>query len=158
LIRGKKSQSAIEFLMTYGWAFLMIFAVIAVFVNLNINKPTQYISENCYFSGDFNCVEYVANKIGNDVILKVYLSNSVGHRVKINSISTQFLSTISGNMSYQVSDIPYAVDETIPIIIKVSDAQVGEDLLSANIDVRYQVQLEGYFERVSKGNVVVKIQ
>ena len=72
---SKKAQSAMEFLMTYGWAIMaFVIAVTALFLyGPNVMKsPSQ---ESCVLSSGFSCSEFV---IGSDGI-KLVLNNGIGN-------------------------------------------------------------------------------
>ncbi len=44
---AKKGQGALEYLMTYGWAILVIVIVVAALFALGILNPGTYVQENC---------------------------------------------------------------------------------------------------------------
>jgi hypothetical protein len=50
-----KAQSAIQYLITYGWAFLIIAIALVAFVALGITKPSAFISDSCITQGEFSC-------------------------------------------------------------------------------------------------------
>jgi hypothetical protein len=50
-----KSQSAIQYLITYGWAILIVAIALAVFVALGVTKPGAFIGNSCIMQGDFTC-------------------------------------------------------------------------------------------------------
>lgn len=56
----KKAQSAVEFLITYGWAFLVILVVIGALVYFDVLSPSRFIPDSCR-SGDplVSCDEYL---------------------------------------------------------------------------------------------------
>ncbi len=50
-----KLQSAMEYLMTYGWAILIIGVVLAALYELNVFTPSNYISPICTLPAGFTC-------------------------------------------------------------------------------------------------------
>lgn len=50
-----KSQSAMEYLMTYGWAVLIIGVVIAALMNLGVFNSTSVTGTTCTSSPGFTC-------------------------------------------------------------------------------------------------------
>ena len=50
-----KLQSAMEYLMTYGWAILIIGVVLAALYELNVFPPSNYVSPICTLPAGFAC-------------------------------------------------------------------------------------------------------
>lgn len=46
MIKNKKGQGALEFLMTYGWAFLVIIVMIGALVYLDVLDPTRFTPDS----------------------------------------------------------------------------------------------------------------
>ena len=44
-VKSKRSQSALEYMMTYGWAILIIVIVAVIFV-ISIGYPTEFCTDN----------------------------------------------------------------------------------------------------------------
>ncbi len=84
----RKSQSALEYMMTYGWAILVIVIVAGVLYSLGIFSPSSSLSTTITgFSGlsvtQAGCVNSVNNQI-----LELYVTNTVGYPVNITKINT----------------------------------------------------------------------
>ena len=62
-----KLQSAMEYLMTYGWAILIIGVVLVSLYELNVFNPSSYVSSICALPSGFNCVGQ--SLYGNGMIL-----------------------------------------------------------------------------------------
>lgn len=54
----KKSQVAMEFLMTYGWAFMIILIMIGAIAYFGVTDPDRFISDRCTASSGFFCEDY----------------------------------------------------------------------------------------------------
>ena len=55
----KKAQASMEFLMTYGWAILVVIIIIALLLNSRIGgDPTLLLQENCEFYITVFCLDY----------------------------------------------------------------------------------------------------
>ncbi len=48
-------QAAMEYLMTYGWAILIIAIVLLALFTLGIFTPGTYLNPTCYLPAGFNC-------------------------------------------------------------------------------------------------------
>ncbi len=54
-LRNKKAQSAMEYLMTYGWAILIIAIVLAALFSLGIFSSSSFTGTTCIASSGFLC-------------------------------------------------------------------------------------------------------
>jgi|FLOH01.1.fsa_nt_gi hypothetical protein len=52
---NNKGQAALEFLTTYGWAFLVILVMIGALAYFGVLDPSRYVSESCQLSGEIGC-------------------------------------------------------------------------------------------------------
>ncbi|MBU1202009.1 MAG: hypothetical protein KJ583_06015 [Nanoarchaeota archaeon] len=66
---NKKGQAALEFLTTYGWAFLVILIMIGALSYFGVLNPTKYVPESCTFASPFQCDDAVIMTNG-DVTMK----------------------------------------------------------------------------------------
>ena len=54
----KKGQAAMEFLMTYGWAILVVLAAIGALAYFGVLSPDRFLPSKCQLSPPFSCTEY----------------------------------------------------------------------------------------------------
>ena len=106
-----KSQSALEYMMTYGWAILVIVIVAGVLYSLGIFSPSSSLSTTITgFSGlvvtQAGCVNSVNNQI-----LELYVTDTVGYPVNITKINTTGNNGI--DTSQNVSSILGAGDSAV---------------------------------------------
>ena len=73
-IRNKKAQSAMEYLMTYGWAILIIAIVLAALFSLGIFSSSSFTGTTCIATSGFIC----ASPVWTGGILHVTLGQSTG--------------------------------------------------------------------------------
>ena len=81
---GRKGQSAMEFLMTYGWAILIMLVVIAILFMLGVFNPAGAVPESCVLPAGFSCYSYSIDSTG-----KLYLDmgQAKGRRVTIRAFT-----------------------------------------------------------------------
>ena len=121
----RRSQTAMEYLMTYSWAILVVLIVLAVLSYLGFLNPSGIISTRCYFppgtgfscvatrlnssitnlgSPYFNTIPYIYTGEGN---LRLIIGQSTGNPIKITSImctqNTTFLGKSPMNIIYIMS-------------------------------------------------------
>jgi hypothetical protein len=79
----RKAQSAMEFLMTYGWAILIMLVVISVLFYVGVFSPEGSVPESCVMPAGFSCKDYVIS----DGYLSLDLGQATGKTVLITSIA-----------------------------------------------------------------------
>ena len=52
----KKAQSAMEFLMTYGWAILVVLAAIVALAYFGVLSPDRFLPEKCNLPSGIDCL------------------------------------------------------------------------------------------------------
>ena len=73
-----KAQAALEFLTTYGWAFLVIIIMIGALAYFGILSPSKLLPNRCNFGNEFSCTDYQLK--AQDVLIK--LKNNVGEPIE----------------------------------------------------------------------------
>lgn len=86
ILRIKKSQAALEFLTTYGWAFLVILIMVGTLAYFGILSPSRILPNRCNFGSEFQCVDYQITESGATSTVTIRLKNSLGQAVSIGSI------------------------------------------------------------------------
>lgn len=57
-MKGKRAQAAMEFLMTYGWAILIILVAIAALAYFGVLNPTRYVADICTLPVPMACRDF----------------------------------------------------------------------------------------------------
>ena len=86
---SKKGQAAAEYLVTYGWALLLLVAVIAIILSTGIFNASYFISEECVLQPDIACTGhqlYLAGGDG-DATLVMRVEDRLGYAIRIDSIT-----------------------------------------------------------------------
>lgn len=84
---NKNAQSALEFLTTYGWAFLVILIMIAALAYLGVLNPTTFLGDSCTVSPGFRCTgvtQYTGIGLNNEIAFEFV--NNLGHDITINRL------------------------------------------------------------------------
>lgn len=113
----RKGQAAMEFLMTYGWAILVVLAAIAALAYFGVLSPGSMLPERTIFSGQVPNVDNAVVRVTGSTI-EVPFRNSVGHRIQI----TNATDTFSGGDGCTVNNI--TVKDTDGTIIDF-DKEIG---------------------------------
>ncbi len=56
--RSKKGQAAMEFLMTYGWAILVVLVAIAALAYFGVLRPSRFLPSSCTLGAGFSCDDF----------------------------------------------------------------------------------------------------
>ena len=91
MIQRKKAQGALEFLMTYGWAFLVILIMIGALAYFGVLDPSKFLPDRCNFSSQFECPsgKFVIDSTGTNDYIKIALVNRVGTPIKVTGLDTE---------------------------------------------------------------------
>jgi len=82
----KKAQGALEFLMTYGWAFLVILIMIGALAYFGVLSPTKFLPERCTFGSQFLCKDYLLDYNDGDPAISLQLQNNLGQAIYVTSV------------------------------------------------------------------------
>ncbi len=80
-----RSQSALEFLMTYGWAFMAVLIMIGALVYFGVLDPSRFFpSERCDFGSSIGCDDnqfYI--KASMNELIVATLTNNLGYDIMV---------------------------------------------------------------------------
>ena len=67
----KKAQAAMEFLMTYGWAILVVLIAIAALAYFGVLNPGRYLPSSCRLVPGLACEDFKVDGTANTVTLVI---------------------------------------------------------------------------------------
>jgi hypothetical protein len=73
-----KGQAAMEFLMTYGWAILVVVAAIAALAYFGVLSPDRFLPEKCTLPSGLACLDSTVEGTGNASSVTISIQNSLG--------------------------------------------------------------------------------
>ena len=82
---NKRGQAALEFLMTYGWAILVVLVVIGALAYFGVLNPDSLVPDKCTLSTGISCDDFMIEN--NKITIK--LGNGLGRRVKISRVEAK---------------------------------------------------------------------
>jgi len=86
-ILRNKGQAALEFMMTYGWAILVVLAAIGALSYFGILNPSKFTPDTCLASSGFACP---GKPIVNDTSVTFSIVNGLGYSVNISTAPAFF--------------------------------------------------------------------
>ncbi len=66
----KKGQAAMEFLMTYGWAILVVLVAIGALAYFGVLSPEKFLPSKCVLPSGIACLDHKADSNGVQIVLK----------------------------------------------------------------------------------------
>lgn len=86
---NKKSQAALEFLATYGWALLIILIMIATLAYFGVLSPSKLLPERCTISPEIGCVQSIIGQTDAGTgVLRLRLKNNMIEPIVVDSWDT----------------------------------------------------------------------
>ena len=85
-IKKNKGQAALEFLMTYGWAILVVLIVIGALSYFGVLDPLKLAPDRCTFKMGFDCNDHKLT----DTALTIRLGNSIGAKINVTNMTAIF--------------------------------------------------------------------
>jgi len=92
----KRGQAALEFLMTYGWAILVVLAAIAALAYFGVLSPDRFLPEKCTMPSGLACLDFKAD---NSTGITVIIQNSLGFDINTVTLRLDGCTTTAANAS-----------------------------------------------------------
>ena len=147
-MRMRKGQTAMEYLMTYGWAILIIMVVLAVLFYLGVLSPQ--VPSQCTFPAGITCVTY---KLMTNGTLRLDIGQGTGHTIEIHGV----VCTQKTDLDLSTANIVYpsglsviissgnkatVANETYQTIctnanLQIANGTVGDQYTNARIYINY---------------------
>ena len=74
---NRKSQAALEFIMTYGWAILVVLVAIGALAYFGVLSPDRFLPAKCILQSGIMCVDHKVTP----AIITVRITNSLGYDI-----------------------------------------------------------------------------
>ena len=152
-----KAQSAMEFLMTYGWAILIMLVVVGVLFMLGVFNPQTASPNSCVLPAGFSCYGYV---IRNGGVLEISIGQATGSDVNITGMACDEADTgmtwVSPNVV--VRSGKYANITTAPVCYTLLDGTPAEgDFYRGTLYMNY-TDTRTLISHKIKGDISYKVE
>ena len=148
----KRAQAAIEFLATYGWAFLIILIVIAALSYFGVLSPSNLLPDSCNFGAEFGCRDYTIARNG----INLKLANNAGSQIVVDALA---VSTEKSQLSCASSIIGVAWKageaKQVPVACDFANSDIIQgDKGKLNVKITYHLaKSSGAFNKEVNGEV-----
>ena len=145
----KKSQAAMEFLMTYGWAILVVLAAIAALAYFGVLSPEKFLPEKCILAPGLACVSHKVTPTQ----ITLIISNGLGRTIDVTSIT---VGDCSGSWTDKTMMSGNETTFTLPTS-GTCDNGATKDAFKGDITLKYTEKVTG-LEKTIYGNIATKIE
>ena len=145
-LRYRKSQAAMEFLMTYGWAILVVLAAIAALAYFGVLSPEKFLPEKCILQPGIACVSHKVEPAK----VTLVISNGLGRTMIINSI------VVGSCSSTFTQEMLSGTDHTFVIGGSCSNG-IAKDKFKGDITMSY-TEKDTNLTKTAYGNLNTKIE
>ncbi|OGI12120.1 hypothetical protein A3K64_02170 [Candidatus Micrarchaeota archaeon RBG_16_36_9] len=140
-----KGQTAVEYLMTYGWAILIILIVAGVLAYYGIFQPQGFLGPTARGFGQVQVLNPWALTSGNVITMNV--QNQVGGTITPTDINVTITGSGGGNCASSVTSTPANIDSGSQGVITctisgLTGLTTGEPY-SASVTISYEYPVGG---------------
>ncbi len=127
----KRAQAALEYIITYGWGFIVILIVLGGLAYMGYLNPSRYVPARCGFGVQLECTDYrieagILNNNGDLVDngnITIVLRNNLGADINITQITTASGINIKKYQTVATSIIPKGKSNNFTItLIQTADS------------------------------------
>ncbi len=115
----RRAQGALEFLTTYGWAFIVVLVMIGALTHFGVLNPGIFAENSCIGSLGFECKDSQVLTDGQSI----KFSNKLGYSIQISDASVE---TNSGNASCTSSPGLVGPDQEFTLVCNKANLIDGE--------------------------------
>ncbi len=84
-VSSRSGQAALEFIMTYGWAILVVLVAIGALAYFGVLSPDKFLPAKCTLQSGIACIDHKATA----TTLEIVAQNSLGYDISIDKIEAQ---------------------------------------------------------------------
>lgn len=156
----RKGQAAMEFLMTYGWAILVVLIAIAALVYFGAINPERFVSDSCTLAPPLSCSQqgdFIALSEAADNV-RFRVNNGAGNTINVVGI---VLTEPDGNACTRVDTAASIADGSEQEIRftcnDLTATTPAGTRFKADIEFTYNIA-GGAYNQVSSGQLVLSAQ
>ena len=140
-----KSQAAMEFLMTYGWAILVVLAAIGALAYFGVLSPEKFLPEKCILEPGLACIAHKVEPTKTTLVI----TNSKGTTITVTSITVGGCTTAFTKEMLSGTDYTYVLTGCSNGILK--------DKFKGDIALAYTLK-DTNLTKTAFGNLNTKIE
>ena len=156
--RRTRGQAALEFLSTYGFAFLIILVMIGALSYFGVLNPTNLLPDRCTVPTGLGCVDYRLTDGGD---FGMVIRNNAGERMEslnITALSSNVFEYNASDCGASATTTSLGNNEEVQLTCTISDSGSLETGDKVRIDVSGEYMLRGAtWPRTWEGDMFVTV-
>ncbi|MBI1936050.1 hypothetical protein HYS31_06435 [Candidatus Woesearchaeota archaeon] len=143
---SKKSQAALEFIMTYGWAILVVLVAIGALAYFGVLSPDKFLPSKCFFPSGIACLDHKATA----TTLAVSVRNSLGYDITVDAVKAQQCTALG-------SQGTLSNGATTPTTYTLTCVNGASTKYNGNVNITY-TNIDTQVQHTSQGQVTTRIE
>ncbi len=99
-VRFKRSQAALEFLTTYGWAILVVLVMIGALAYFGVLNPSKFAQERCAGGSIFSC-----SASATTTQISLELTNQLPEKITVSTTASEWDVQLANGTSMTISQV-----------------------------------------------------
>ena len=142
---SRSGQAAMEFLMTYGWAILVVLAAIAALAYFGVLSPEKFLPQKCLMETGFNCISSKVEITQSTIVLQNGYGRSVSiDKIDIGKCSKTFNTTLTS-------------EDQSNFVLTGCDNGVAKEVFKGEIIIKY-TEKNTNLSKTAYGTINTKIE
>lgn len=143
-----KAQAAMEFLMTYGWAILVVLVAIGALAYFGVLNPGKYLPSSCTVTPGISCEDFVVNGAADTAI--IILRNGMGEDLTSVAVGVGTCTASVGN--------PTSIDDGSTATFNFESCTVGDAGSNFKEDLVFGYTGSGGLPHNKTGTLAVSVE
>ena len=118
---SKSGQAAMEFLMTYGWAILVVLIAIGALAYFGVLNPGRFLPKSCTLMPGLDCTEFKVDK--SDVQVQLFIRNGLGSSIDFSTLNVD--TNLDGTGDCTAVDPAAIADGALSAQINIAGCTIG---------------------------------
>ena len=136
-MRFKRSQAALEFLTTYGWAILVVLVMIGALAYFGVLNPSKFAQERCAGGSIFSC-----SASANTTKITLELTNQLPEKITVSTTASEWDVQLANGTSITVSSVTVSGGGVIqPSAHKTFGINLNSALGNSGDKVKIEIQV-----------------
>lgn len=148
----RKSQAALEFIMTYGWAILVVLVAIGALAYFGVLSPDKFLPSKCTLQAGIACLDHKATP----TTLEIVLQNSLGFDITVDNVKVGKC-TPSGPKGALANGAQLKLTPGGSGALSCTGIQTGVSKFNEEINVTYTITETG-IQHNSRGQITTRIE
>ena len=120
-MQKKKAQAAMEFLMTYGWAILVVLIAIGALAYFGVLNPNRFLPKSCTLMPGLDCDEFKVDK--SDSQVQLFIRNGLGDSIDFSSLNID--TNLDGTADCTAIDPAAIADGALSAQLNIAGCTIG---------------------------------